>query len=307
MTTITSGPITVAKGDIRHAMSQDGAEQVAIGGGVAAAAGVGTAGYAVYARHDLPDRIARVGTAEVALADATRGVETARAAVEADRVHPPAGASAKDALEWVRGRFGSGNAITAFTSEGTAREVQVGRFGTPSRASGEALDAAMSLADGRGGGVVRAGEWHVPLRLTDDLDPLQKTRQVPYETVEYGYHHGPNPRNGGKYEYHHGPHTVTKYRTEQYLDPFTSYRSAHDGLDTVFTDDRRQLRLRGTRPELGLERARQHADDATGALGDAQRAVHFAERRAGTVRNVALGVAALGLGALAYGLVAGDD
>jgi hypothetical protein len=276
-----------------------------IGGAIATAAGLGTAGYAVYAQRDLPDRRQAVVAAEQGLADARGGVTTAQATLAADRVHPPAGTSADEALAWARQRFDPESAITAFTREGDARDVQIGRWGTPTTSSGEALDTALIHADGRAGGVVRAGEWHIPARLTDDLDALEKTRQVSYTETEWGYHHGRNPANG-KYEYHYGPHPVTKYRTERYLDPFNEFRSAHDGFDVAFTDDRARLRLRGTRPELALEKANRAAATAADHLDDARRAVKFSESRAIPVRNAGIGIAVLGTAVLGYGLLTRD-
>ncbi len=278
------------------------------GGGIAAAGGIGTAGYAVFARHDLPARRERVVTATQELAQARQGAEHAEAALAADRVHPPAGTSAEDAAAWARARFEGGDALTGFTREGTGESAMIGRWGTATHSRAEALDAAQSLADGRGGGVVRAGDWFIPARFTKDFDAIEKSRQVAYTETVYEYHHGPNySKPGHPWEYHYGPHEVTKYRTERYLDPFNRFRSAHDGLDVAFRDDLNEMRSIGTVPERNLEVANEGVDDATRALAKAESKVRFAESRAGMVRNVAIGAAVLGAAALTVGYLRSRD
>jgi hypothetical protein len=175
------------------------------------------------------------------------------------------------------------------------------------RSSGEALSGARGLADGNAGGVVRAGEWHIPVRFSQDLDPIEKSRQVSYTETEWGYHAGPNPANGGKYEYHYGPHPVTRYRTEHYLDRFDRFRAQHDGLANAFTDDMRDLRYIGTRPEKALQDAVEGVGAARNEVDDATRSLGYATGKSGMVRNIAIGVALAGAGAIAAGLLVHRD
>lgn len=273
-----------------------------VGGGVATATGVGVGGHAIWARTHIADRQQRLADAQAGLVGANEHETAMRSALDADRIHPPAGTSADDALAWAQSRFAAGGG-SAFTREGTSASLDISRWGRPTGSSGEALSGARALSDGNAGGVVRAGDWHIPVRFAQDLDPLQKSRQVSYQETVWEYHSGPNPAHNNQYEYHYGPHEVTKYRTEHYLDDFTRFRASHDGLDAAFTDDFTDLRHIGTRPERAVEDAVEGVAQATDEVADATRSLGYATGKSGLVRNVAIGVALVGAGALAAGLV----
>jgi hypothetical protein len=277
-----------------------------IGGGIATAAGVGVGGHAAWARTHIPERQTRVAEAQAQLLEAYAHESAMREALAADQVHPPAGASADDALAWARGRFDA-QAGYALTEEGSRQALNVSRWGTPTRSSGAAMSGARELADGNAGGVVRAGEWHIPVRFSEDLDALEKQRTVHYSETVYEYHAGPNPANGGKYEYHYGPHSVDRTRLEQYLDPFDRFRAEHDGLAAAFTDDMDDLRYIGTKPEKAVEDAVEGVGAARNELDDATRSLGYATGKSGLVRNIAIGVAIAGVGALATGLLLDRD
>ncbi|MCW2920733.1 MAG: hypothetical protein JWL76_607 [Thermoleophilia bacterium] len=277
-----------------------------IGGGTATAAGVGVGGHAIWARTHVADRQQRLADANASLVGANQHETEMRSALAADRVHPPAGTSADDALAWARSRFASG-AGTAYTREGTGADLDISRWGSPTGSSGEAISGARTLSDGNAGGVVRAGDWHIPVRFAQDLDPLAKSRQVSYQETVWEYHSGPNPAHNNQYEYHYGPHEVTKYRTEHYLDEFTRFRANHDGLDAAFTDDFDDLRHIGTRPERAVEDAVSGVAQATDEVADATRSLGYATGKSGMVRNISIGVALVGAGALAAGLVRSSE
>ena len=169
------------------------------------------------------------------------------------------------------------------------------------------MTGARALSDGNAGGVVRAGEWHIPVRFSEDLDALPKERTVHYSETVYDFHHGPNPANGGKYEYHYGPHSVSRSRVEQYLDPFDRFRAEHDGLSAAFRDDMDDLRYLGTRPESAVDDAVEGVGAARNELDDATRSLGYATGKSGLVRNISIGVANAGAGALAAGLLLNRD
>jgi hypothetical protein len=277
-----------------------------LGGGIAMTTGIGVGGHAIWARTHIAERQGRVAEANAGLDAATAHETSMTEALAADRTHPPAGTSADDALAWARARFDA-EAGYALTEEGTRQDLHVSRWGTPSQSAGDAISGARGIADGNAGGVVRAGEWHIPVRFSEDLDAIAKSRQVSYTETEYGYHSGPNPANGGKYEYHYGPHSVTKYRTEHYLDEFNRFRAQHDGLVTAFRDDMADLRSVGTKPELALEEAVDGVGAARNELDDATRSLGYATGKSGMVRSIMIGVTLAGAGAIAAGLLLNDD
>lgn len=273
-----------------------------IGGGSAAAVGTAFGGHALWARSRVAERGHRVAAAETALASANQHETATRAALAQDQVHPPAGTSADEALRWARGRFDD-SAGYALTREGSRQDLTISRWGTPARSPGDAASGARALSDGNAGAVVRAGEWHVPVRFAQDLDALEKSRQVSYTTSEYTYGFGHNPATG-KYESYFGNHPVTKYRTEHYLDEFDRVVGSHDGLGGAFRDDMADLRHVGTPAEFAVDDAVGKVGAAKHELTDATRSLGYATSgRSAIVRNVGLGVALLGAGAIGAGLL----
>ena len=67
------------------------------------------------------------------------------------------------------------------------------------------------------------------------------------------------------------------------------------------------LRYIGTRPEKAVQDAVEGVAQASNELDDATRSLGYATGRSGMVRNIAIGVAVAGAGAIAAGLLLNRD
>jgi hypothetical protein len=217
-------------------------------------------------------------------------------AVDEIKPRDPAGLSADDAIKIARERFGVGPLMDARTGKGDLTQLSAAQVGPQAfKTPGEASQMAVATSAGRATSVGQVGDWYVPIIMDDALAPEEHSRRVAYQETEYEYHHGYN-RQSGEYEYHYGPHEVTRYRTEEYLSPYTKYTPEEFGIDQARTGGNRgtSLENNGTEPEQFAAVAQRELGLAQQQLESSERSVEKQDRAGFTTMKIGGGVLALG-------------